>query len=342
MKKWEFPSTSNPNQKHTVTLANGSIICSCRGFRTPNRCWHARKIAEQEGVKLVLTTTESKSITEFATQVSLLETGKEMPISPMLARGLKDDESISDFSSAEFCLEEKYNGHRIEIEIGSEITAWSRAGNIRMLPSQIIKELRKMPYGIFDGELYIPGGQSTDVKAIHLQDQLELVLFDVMKFENESVIEIPLIDRRTILETAVAIEARSRVLYLSDQFEPSTTKLKEIWDRGGEGAILKSLFGKYEIGNRSKTWIKLKKEISEVAKIVGFENGLLGPHSKVVAVDKDGVEVRVKMLNDEWRARLDQEGGDKYVGWNLRFNHQGRTRGKNKFLHPMMDHIFRD
>lgn len=340
MKQFLYPSSSDVKVNHTVTVyPDNRITCSCRGYRSPNKCWHFRDTAKKLGIDINEASKEGQII-PVAIQGSLLESEREIPFKPMLARGLKDEETIHDYPGDIYVLEEKYNGHRMLIETGPVVTAWSRAGNIRMLPSHLIKELNKMPKALIDSELYIPGGQSTDVTALHLQDQLVIAIFDIMNIEGESIINDPLYKRRKALD-----EAASHLqgpVNISDQFEPNQTKLDEIWNRGGEGAILKRRDSPYEVGYRSKAWIKFKKEETEIAKIVSFEMGLLGPYSRVVAIDKFGVEISVKMLNDEWRATLEREGGAKYLGWILRFKHRGRTRDKKKYISPMMDHIYED
>lgn len=335
MKQFFFKSESDSSVTHAVNVyEDGRITCSCRGYRSPNKCHHFREIAAKFGIDGIGGPEEP-----IAKQGSLLETGREIPIKAMLARGLKEEENVEDYSASDFVLEEKWNGHRMLIETGPEVTAWSRAGNIRILPSHLVKELNKMPKALIDSELFIPGGQSTDVTAIHLQHELELAIFDIMKIDGELIVNNQLFIRRGFLEKAAA--KLGQPVFLSDQFEPTKAKLQEIWDRGGEGGVLKRLDSTYE-GRRSKSWIKFKKEIAEVGVIVGFEQGLLGPYSKVIALDKFGVTVSVKMLNDEWRAKLEREGGKKYIGWNLLFNHRGVTRGNRKYISPMMEHIYKD
>jgi len=42
-----FESASNPGDKHYVRITpNGTIYCTCWGFRSPNKCWHYRGIME--------------------------------------------------------------------------------------------------------------------------------------------------------------------------------------------------------------------------------------------------------------------------------------------------------
>lgn len=341
MKQIFYPSDSNSDVTHTVTVyPDNRITCSCRGYRSPNKCWHFRDTAQKLGIDIGIDIGEASKegpVLAIAIQGSLLETEREIPFKPMLASGMKDGITIADYDSSNWVMEPKIDGHRMVIEIGREITAWSRVGNIRLLPNHIQTQLKQMPYGIFDAELWSPGGPSTDVKSLHLQDSLELALFDVMKVEQASTISLPFSERRKLLESATARITQSKSVCITRQYKPSELELKNIWATGGEGVVLKRLDAIYEIGHRSKTWIKIKKELSVLLTIVGFEAGLLGPYSKVVGVDEFGTEVAVKALNDLWRAWFEVDH-TRFIGKKLRINCQEKTRD-GRYRHPMADHI---
>ena len=54
-----FDSSSSPGDKHYVIQPpTGDIYCTCRGFRSPNRCWHYRGMME------VLKAIPTRQITE--------------------------------------------------------------------------------------------------------------------------------------------------------------------------------------------------------------------------------------------------------------------------------------
>lgn len=269
-----------------------------------------------------------------------------LPVDPMLARALPDGADISCFGRDAWILEEKYDGHRLIIEtkgeiesFAREILVYSRAGNLRVLPLHIRKALAWLPAGIFDGEGIIPGGTSTDVKAIDLQDRMRLVLFDIMRVGMADVTSMPLHERRALLDKATSLVdvENEGVIQLSRQMDPTEANLKAIWNAGGEGAIVKRLDSRYEEGKRSPSWVKFKKELAATVTIVGFEKGLLGPHSKIVAQDDHGTRFTIKTLNDAWRAMF-AEHASTYVGRKLVINYQQGT-AKGKYRHPRCDHI---
>ena len=333
MKTFQFPSKSS-DATHVVTLHDGGkLTCTCRGFKTPSRCWHVKKIAEQEGLTAVI----GGELIRPATTPSLFGEPMICPVSPMLARGLKDGESIDNFNVRDHVMEVKYDGHRRIIRRAEEITAWSRAGNIVALPEQILVELRRMPFGIYDGELMIPGMQATDVKSHEYAGRLMLYIFDIMQVVDTPCMTEPLLERRKLLEVAMANIPLMAPVQIASQFEPSREKLQELWDGQYEGAIVKRWDSPYLAGYRSKDWVKFKEENAGEATIVGFTIGRLGPHSIINAVDKDGIEVNVKSLNDEWRADFAKNAAS-YIGRTLRFTYQNKTRD-GRYRHPMADHI---
>jgi ATP-dependent DNA ligase len=199
-----------------------------------------------------------------------------------------------------------------------------------------------MADAVYDGELYLPGGTSTDVTRLDLQDKLELVLFDLIKVWDGK--QMVLADnhnasnktRRELLEHATRM-AINYSLDVAPQFPVSKAGLQAIWDRGGEGAIIKRVTGvRYQPGKRIKDWIKFKKFINTPITITGFLPGKLGECARVVGVTDDGITVRAKARNSEWRAMF-QGDPDAYIGRRMNVEHQGRT--KKGFRSPMADHL---
>lgn len=347
MRTWSFPSKSNAFQSHTVTLHDdGRLICSCRGFRSPNKCWHIEDVGKQLVADFSGIISPKKITLVPATplkQESLLGQMPPIPIKPMLASGLKDGQILDDYTMADYVLEEKYDGHRLIIEVGQEITAWSRAGNIRVLSRNVHESLTKIAPGIYDGELCIPGGTSTDVVSLDLVAKSQLVLFDILRVSNHSTLELPWSERRKLLEAAVPLAHAT--LFLSEVLDVSHDAVQAIWNRGGEGAILKKINSLYE-ERRSKSWLKIKQELTVEATIVGFIPGLLGPHSKIALVDDHGKEIHVKAKNDHWRHVFSTKA-DKFIGKRIRIQYALKTK-TGKYQQPraadewIFDHILED
>jgi bifunctional non-homologous end joining protein LigD len=254
----------------------------------------------------------------------------DLPIQPMLASALPEGKDVTDFHRDEWCLERKYDGHRVIIELAQrEVRAWARSGKARQLPPHIIASLNGES-GVYDGELYVPDGTSTDVTALHLQSRLRLVLFDTMG----AYVTLPGYERRKILQASTRCGGS---VALSEQYEPSVEALHAIWAAGGEGAILKHLASPYQPGRRSKSWVKLKRHEAAELTIVGWQPGTTGAHCVALLQDDEGIETGVKILNDSLRAQVELDPGS-FIGRRLVIMFQERTRA-GQYRHGVWDHL---
>ena len=258
-----------------------------------------------------------------------------MFIQPMLASKPKEGLGVDSYSKNDWVMEEKFDGHRLIINVQNhEVTAWSRLGNLRVLPRHLIKKLKELPNVTVDGEAYVEGGTSTDVKADEFQNDLRIVLFDLLKVDAHTAMFEPMENRRALL-TAAAQGVAGGAITIAEQFDPSEAALHELWSRGKEGAILKRRNALYEAGRRAKSWIKLKKEEPCITRVVGFEAGSLGPHAVLVLhAEEDGTKVTVKTLDNATRAEI-AKNPKSFIGRRLLISYQVRT--KTSFRHPMFD-----
>jgi hypothetical protein len=47
MRRFRYASRSSKGVVHITTAHDdGRIVCTCRGYSTPNRCWHVKRVAE--------------------------------------------------------------------------------------------------------------------------------------------------------------------------------------------------------------------------------------------------------------------------------------------------------
>jgi ATP-dependent DNA ligase len=260
-------------------------------------------------------------------------------ISPMLACALPEGKTIDDYRDG-WMLEEKYDGHRVIIHVSEErhVTVWSRQGNVKTLPFHLVSALKKLPGCTADGEMYIPGGISTDVTDKLRQHELKIVLFDLLAVGAQEAMTLASSHRRRLLLTA-AERLEGNAVTVAPQFPVSAEGLQQIWDRGGEGAVIKRDCT-YRAGKRVKEWIKFKREQAAEGTVIGFVAGKEAgstPHSIIVALDRHGVEVRMKSLNDAWRAAFATRSHE-VLGKTIVFSYQERTRD-GRYRHPMADHI---
>ena len=331
-----FASKSTPGVQYTTGVDdNGQGVCNCPGYtmnsvKTGKPCTHIKQMG-------------GTSVAGFAAQPTMFEevTAPVGFIEPMLASALKEGASFEDFDPATHVMEIKYDGHRmLVLKEGERVTCWSREGLVQdAVPAQVLRGIREnLPDGFYDGERFIPGGTATDVKAKHLQHLVRYAIFDILAVNKQSCETLPGVERRELLEVACSQIPLDCAIELAAQMVPSKEALDAFWDAGGEGVIVKRKRSTYVPGRRSPEWIKFKKPFAAEVIIIGFEGGLLGPHAKVVGQHEDGTRVTVKSLNDAWRAMFAKDE-KKYIGRTLVISHFGRTKGNNKFVSPMADHI---
>jgi ATP-dependent DNA ligase len=314
---------------YTVVHSKDVTTCNCPGWANRRSCKH---------VDEVLGKAPKAKLTPVPKTAQLPFIVGDIPVQTMQASALPEGNTLKTYAHPGWVLEEKYDGHRMVVQISEDRSAmaWSRAGNVRSLPVHVQKALAAVAPGVYDGELLIPGGTSTDVTALALSNRMELVLFDILRVGRvQSTLHLTLSERRALLE--VALSKADVPVRISSQVPVSERALQRIWDRGGEGAILKSVLSKYLPGKRSPEWIKFKKLGAAKVTITGYEEGLLGPYSKVKGVDHNGVEVSVKALNDEWRAQFAADP-DRYIGMVMVISYQEQTK-TGKYRHPMADHL---
>jgi ATP-dependent DNA ligase len=363
--QFKYPSSSSKTTVHTVNVyEDDRISCSCRGFSTPNKCWHVKDAAEVKlGRALVIDTfgaylgdpldgclqpkAEESVVfrSDLFSGIAREERGSTNGfIDPMLASALKEGKSITDYTRHHI-LEIKYDGHRLIIVVyaDGEVLCWKRSGKSYTPPPHLLKLLRQLAPGTYDGEIYVPGGTSTDVPNKLLQTKLVIALFDILKVGDQSCMDLPGRERRQLLEVATSkLNCQEERVHVAPQFGVTQAGLQAIWDRGGEGAVVKDVNATYHPGKRVPEWIKFKKQQAVVVTITGFEAGSLGPHSVIVAVDEHGVEVTCKTLNDEWRDDFRCGRGAAYfVGRKLVISYQEKTRD-GRYRHPMADHLLED
>jgi ATP-dependent DNA ligase len=351
-------SSSNPNKKYTVVLntATAEASCDCPGWTfkkgdKPRSCKHTVAILKSNGL---VANTSSEEVVKIPTgspageplvAPSVVVIGTS-DVQPMLASSIPANTTIKSYSNDDWLMQEKIDGHRLLVTVSpAGVSARSRpsashASNVRSLPDHIRTAAMELMPGIYDTELYLPGGTSSDVTRIDKQSELVLAVFDVIEITGVPMINRPLTERMSFLQdsTDLAELTSSTPIRIVKSVPVSQTEINGIWARGGEGAILKRKDSAYESGARSLSWIKIKKILSATLTITGFTAGKLGPFSTINLKDDDGNETTVKTLNNEMLADIAKQGSDAYIGRKLVIEHQGRT-AKGVYRHPMFDHI---
>lgn len=295
------------------------------------------------------------------------------PIAPMLAVPMSKAD-IADWN--DYVAEEKYDGWRLIVILPAHdpIQAFTRLRKhssgqkdqndvTGMLPVALLNELDALRprtgWIVLDGELLAIRkdgtiGTSTDVPRKELAKRY--VVFDVLTTPAGSSMMFPYSQRRTILEAIMLTPADALEHIVAAEvrecIDPDhvATFCHEVWDRGGEGLILKRKAARYESGKRREAFVKIKKLFTAVIKVTAFEatRGTVlnrGDYAKVCGVIVEapegheallGTETSVKTKNDEELAKFNKAKGAGTIGRLLRIEYQD-IAAEGGVRHPRWD-----
>jgi bifunctional non-homologous end joining protein LigD len=204
------------------------------------------------------------------------------------------------FTGPDWTFERKFDGIRlIAFKQGPDVRLYSRTRNPKQLPN-VADAIASLPVrdAILDGELTWGSGQV----AYHV--------FDIIWLDGRDVTNLPLTERRALLD-ALPLRAPLHRVSVLDDAEPWERARAEEW----EGVIAKRLDSPYE-HRRSKHWLKMKCELAQNFVVGGFtdpQGGRVGLGALLVGyfegddfvfAGKVGTGLDTNLLT-ELRARLD-------------------------------------
>ncbi len=196
------------------------------------------------------------------------------PIAFMLAAPL-ESRSIEDF--ADYIAEEKFDGMRCQLHVsGSEVRLYSRDLNeISDAFPEVTSAFREkqLPSTVLDGEICVffdntiqpfqmlqkRMGVKKPSQTLLRDFPVTFIAYDVMFSGGNPLFEIPLWERRSILEE-ICEKNNLRIVH---QYPVSgEADVYRLFDaaiaHGNEGLILKKKDSPYEFGQRRKSWLKVK------------------------------------------------------------------------------------
>ncbi|HEX7445667.1 MAG TPA: ATP-dependent DNA ligase [Methanothrix sp.] len=183
-------------------------------------------------------------------------------------------------------IEWKYDGARVQIHKDKEkVRIFSRRlEDVTASLPEIVQTAKRISAdsAILDGEAVAIGKDGRpmafqeilkrfrrkyNVEKLALQIPLHLFLFDLIYLDGKSVVDLPLIERRKLLERI----ADSSIL--GDQVQSDSPELAEkiyrqALDAGHEGLILKNPKSVYAPGKRGKNWLKIKQVMETLDLVV--------------------------------------------------------------------------
>jgi bifunctional non-homologous end joining protein LigD len=181
---------------------------------------------------------------------------------------------------AGWTFEVKWDGYRaIATESGGDTTFTSRNGNdltARFL--NVAKEIPKAvktPDCVLDGEVCAldESGRSSFSAMQQGKPGTPIVyyVFDVLEIEGEPVVDLPLVERRKLLEGL--LDRRNKIVRLSETFDDGQALLDAAKQQRLEGIMAKRLDSKYLPGRRTRDWLKIKTHTEQEFVVVGYTKG---------------------------------------------------------------------
>ena len=221
-----------------------------------------------------------------------------VPLKPMLAQVASSVEEAYSYHRGKVALEYKLDGARVQIHKDREkVQIFSRhLKDITLSLPEIGQEVRKNLAAervIIEGEVIALSNDRRplpfqylmrrfrrlhDIEKLKKEIPVKLYLFDLLWINGESLVDKPNCDRWRRLEKI------SRGIGLVKRNLPQTIKegeefLKEAYQDGHEGLMVKSLESRYTPGKRGKSWFKIKPTLTLDLVILAADWGYGRRHS---------------------------------------------------------------
>jgi bifunctional non-homologous end joining protein LigD len=217
---------------------------------------------------------------------------------PMLAElGTKED-----LTRKNFIYEPKFDGIRAILYKNKELKFVNRKGKdiTHRYPELKVSNEIKSKSCVLDGEIIIYGkNKIPDFNLLQHREQLEqkdlilqrsknnpatFVVFDIMEKDGKNLTNLPLKERRKILNQIITNSARLEKVTSSTNGKSLYKKMAE---KHFEGVMAKDYLGKYYAGKRKKEWLKVKFLKSMDVVIVGYTSGKRNISAILTAVYHD-------------------------------------------------------
>ena len=237
------------------------------------------------------------------------------PVKLMLAQMANDVAEALKEHGGKTALEYKLDGARVQIhKKGGNVKIFSRrlTDVTESLPEVVetVKRNIKAESAILEGEVIAVDGEGHPLPFQHLMRRfkrvheiedaastipVKLFLFDILYLNGQSLITLPYLQRRQILEE-YAGEIPLTKQIMTDSVEEAERFLKEAIDAGHEGLMAKKIDSDYVPGIRGKRWLKIKPT--------------LPPLDLVIVAAEYGYGKRHRWLSDYYLAARDAETGE--------------------------------
>ena len=205
--------------------------------------------------------------------INLITKGIKSPfprkIEPMLATLSKHP-----FNSEEWLYELKMDGYRMIAEINNGYVRLHTRGqqNYTKKYPPIVRELKKISFNaVLDGEIVVVDEnglpQFNALQNYREGDNIRYYVFDLLWINGYDITKLPLLERKQILEN---ILPKGDIIKYLDHFADGEKLYDQIKSWELEGIIAKLKDSSYYPGQRVKSWLKIKTNITKDYILLGW------------------------------------------------------------------------
>jgi bifunctional non-homologous end joining protein LigD len=194
-------------------------------------------------------------------------------------------------------FEVKFDGYRALAYVhAGECRLVSRNGNdltarFPALAKDVAKAV-KSPNAVVDGEVcrLDDRGRSSFSELQQGQGPLVYYAFDLVELDGEQLCELPLEERKHRLDGL--LDRRVQTVRLSESFDDGPALLQAVKEQELEGIMAKRADSRYQVGRRTRDWLKIKAHGRQEFVVAGYTRGAgrrAGTFgSLVLGVNEDG------------------------------------------------------
>jgi len=194
------------------------------------------------------------------------------------------------FDSPDYLFEIKWDGYRCIAYCDHQIRLVSRGGvDLTAQFPEIAADLVKLPTNcILDGELImLDQNGKPDFHYLRRKQPHDLstyVVFDLLSVNQQSQMELPLLERKNRLSSLIGEQDFSRIVVSQVVDRYGTRLFQAAVAQNLEGIVGKRKDSKYLPGIRSRAWLKIKRRLTIDAVIVGYIEGQQGLKSLILGL----------------------------------------------------------
>ncbi len=206
----------------------------------------------------------------------------EAKLKPMLAYP-----AARPFDSPDWVFEPKFDGTRCLAFVGERLRLQNRrlVDITRRYPELGgIRQRVRAREAIIDGEIVVLRGGKPDFNLIQTREQTEgkadflskiypasFACFDLIYLNGEPLIDSPLAERKKRL--AEILDEGEEIFLVRHVTENGTLLFSRMTEEGWEGIMAKRAESRYQLGKRSRDWLKIKRTRTMDCVILGYTPG---------------------------------------------------------------------